>query len=449
MRVLFVAPYVPSLIRVRPYNFIRSLTALGCEVTVVALGVDGAAEDDAARAELLPHCRSVHIVPLSKREAALNCLISLPTTTPLWAAYCASRAMDKRLREIVEDGAFDIVHVEHLRAGNFINAFSDRLPTVYDSVDCLTTLQSQLMRARDRGLLSRTVSAWEHMKLCRYEPRLAARYGGVLVTSRRDAGYLASLAAAQNIAFPIEVIPNGVDLDYFQPQPELASGEPALVFTGKMSYAANHDAALYFCREILPLIRTKHPGATLTIAGSGPRPDLAALAAQPDSGITVTGRVDDLRPFLARAAIAICPLRIGVGIQNKVLEAMAMGKAVVATPLAANGLESAAAGTAVAVGEGAQEFANCVIDLLSNQAEAHSLGAHARAYVESNHDWSRAAANLMGVYQLAIGQRLERTANPLPVRLGRFPRRESCNSAVSAVGSDGFAPVSRSGPSRP
>ena len=117
-----------------------------------------------------------------------------------------------------------------------------------------------------------------------------------------------------------------------------------IVFSGKMSYAANRDAALYFCAEIFPIIRKEHPPATLTLAGSGPTADLRALAARPNSGIEVTGRVPDLRPFLARASVAVCPLRLGVGIQNKVLEAMAMGQALVATPLASRPLQASAPG---------------------------------------------------------------------------------------------------------
>lgn len=398
MRVLFIAPYVPSLIRVRPYNFIRFLAEQGHQITVAALGADGLVADDAARAALLPFCCAVHVVPLSKREAALSCLRHLATPTPLWAAYCFSRGMERTLRELLLQEKFDVAHVEHLRAAHFAAVLEDHLPLVYDSVDCLTGLQDQLRRAPGRGTLARTVSWEEHAKLRRYEPRVAARFDRVLMTSAPDAECLQRLASAQDLTLPIDVIPNGVDLDYFQPQRDVRPIEASLVLSGKMSYAANHDAALYFCTEIFPLIRRACPNATLTIAGSGPGAALSALA-RPDSGITVTGRVDDLRPYLARAAVAVCPLRIGVGIQNKALEAMAMGKPVVTTPLAARAFLKGAASNAVCVAGDAAEFAQQVVSLFSDPGEAIKIGQNARAYVETHHDWRKAARRVGDIYQ--------------------------------------------------
>jgi sugar transferase (PEP-CTERM/EpsH1 system associated) len=393
MRVLFIAPYVPSLIRVRPYHFIRRLSELGHQITVVALGADGAASDQAARTALLPFCRAVHVVSFSRAEAALHCLGSLPTPTPLWAAYCFSRGMEQALRRILSDEKFDIAHVEHLRAAHFADVLSGRLPLVFDSVDCITDLQRQLMHAPGRSLLARAVSWEEQAKLRYYEPKTAARFSRVLITSTPDAKALQLLATDRGLTLPIDVLPNGVDLDYFSPQPDVRPTSASLVLTGKMSYAANEDAALYFCRDIFPLVRRECPNATLTIAGSGPGPALLALA-KSDDAITVTGRVDDLRPYFARAAVAVCPLRIGVGIQNKALEAMAMGKAVVTTPLVARALT----GDVVSVADGPAQFASQVVDLLADPVKATRLGQDARAYVETHHDWRRAARRLGEIY---------------------------------------------------
>ncbi len=398
MRVLFVAPYVPSLIRVRPFHFIRALAEQGHQVTVVALGADGQASDAASRQALLPFCSAVHVVPLSKREAALSCLRSLATPTPLWAAYCASRGMERALRDALSQEKFDVAHVEHLRAAHFASVLEDYLPLVYDSVDCIAGLQEQLMRAPRRGALARAVSWAEHAKLRRYEPRVAARFDRVLMTGAPDAECLQQLASAQNLALPIEVVPNGVDLEYFRPARDAQPVEASLVLSGKMSYAANHDAALYFATEIFPLVRRACRSASLTLVGSGPGAALTALA-RPDSGITVTGRVDDLRPYLARAAVAVCPLRIGVGIQNKALEAMAMGRPVVTTPLAARAFGKDADGSALCVAETPAQFAQQIVALFSDPQGAAQIGQNARAYVEAHHDWRRAARRLGDIYQ--------------------------------------------------
>lgn len=398
MRVLFVAPYVPSLIRVRPFNFIRSLTNLGHRVTVLALGVDGAGPDAEARAALAPFCEAVHVVPHSKRQAALQCARSLATPTPLWAAYCFSPSLEKTLEQLLAQQQFDVAHVEHLRAAHFARVLQGRLPLVFDAVDCIAELQRQLMLSPGRSAAARAVSWEEYRKLRRYEPRVAALFDRVIITSRQDAQGLQDLAAAQRLSLPIDVVPNGVDLDYFRPSVSIRPTQSSLVFSGKMSYAANRDAALHFGTAIFPHIRRVRPEATLTIAGSGPTPDLLALAARPHSGITVTGRVPDLRPHLAGAAVAVCPLRVGVGIQNKVLEAMAMGKAVVATSLAARALESDAPGTNLAVADALSDFSGQVLRLLGATAEAQRLGDNARRYVETHHDWGRIAERLSGIY---------------------------------------------------
>lgn len=401
MRILFVAPYVPSLIRVRPFQFLRSLAGQGHRITLAALGADGAQADAEALEALTPYCEAVHIVPLSKKAAALRCALRLPTPTPLWAAYCFSPEMERLLRQLTTEQSFDVAHVEHLRAAHFAPVLKGRLPLVFDAVDCITELQSQLMHSGGRGALGRLVSWEEHRKLRRYEPVMAALFDRILITSESDAECLGALAEDRGLSLPIEVIPNGVDLDYFYPLPDVPTLPGNIVFSGKMSYAANRDAALFFCAEIFPAIRKAFPSATLTLAGSGPTADLRALAARPGSGIEVTGRVPDLRPFLARAAVAVCPLRVGVGIQNKVLEAMAMGKALVATPLASRPLEPSAVGECLQVADTPADFAAQILSLLQNPDDAARLGHNARRYVETRHDWNVLTHRLTALYQAA------------------------------------------------
>jgi sugar transferase (PEP-CTERM/EpsH1 system associated) len=189
---------------------------------------------------------------------------------------------------------------------------------------------------------------------------------------------------------PSLVVRNGVDLVYYQPRPERA--EPLhIAFTGVMDYYPNVDGCVWFVREILPLVRRRVPEARFTIIGSRPTAEVKALAEV--HGVTVTGFVDDVRDSLARASVSIAPLRIARGIQNKVLEALAMGLPTVGTTPATQGVEGVA-GRDFLVADDAGSFADAVIGLLNDPEDARALGRRGREFVERTYDWERCLAPL-------------------------------------------------------
>jgi len=189
---------------------------------------------------------------------------------------------------------------------------------------------------------------------------------------------------------PSMVIRNGVAIDHYKPDP--ACAEPGhLVFTGVMDYFPNVDGCAWFAREILPLIRAEVPEAHFTIVGSKPTPEVKALASL--DGVEVTGYVDDTRDYLRRAAVSVAPLRVARGIQNKVLEALAMGLPTVGTTSATQGVEGTP-GTDYLVADEAQAFADEVIRLLQDPAEGRALGDRARAFVEEKYRWDHCLSPL-------------------------------------------------------
>lgn len=389
MRILFITPYVPSRIRVRPFQIIRELSKRH-KVHVVALGEVGVGK--ARGAEELPGMtEDLIVIPHSKLRGLLQSLLALPTPSPMCSAFCWSAAMKRTVADVVGGASFDVVHIEHLRAAHF-GAACGGLPIVFDSVDCLTGLFGQMARTK-KNPVSKLVMAEEAWKLRRYEPRMLARFDRVVITSDTEREEIANLD--QNL--PIEVVPNGVDTDYFSPQ-EVERAPHRIVFSGKMGYSPNAQAALWFAQNVFCVIRDKYPDAEFMIVGSDPPAEVNKLGSQP--GIMVTGYVDDIRPHLASSAVAVVPMQVAVGMQNKLLEAMAMGLPVVATPIATRSLRQRCPGVAVA--ESAEEMIAEVSRLLDDPNRADQIGREGRDEVLRNFSWRSSVEKLELAYQGAI-----------------------------------------------
>lgn len=395
MRVLFLAPYVPSLVRVRPYQLIRHLALLGHEVTLVCLA--GRGEEPQALDDLRGWCREVVAVPTSSRSAAISALRALPTGQPLQAAYGASQALQAEARRRAD--AHDVVHIEHLRGSSYGAALREH-PLVLDSVDCISLLFERALR-QSPSLGGRARALLDLARTRRAEARYGETFAQVVVTSEEDAWALRQLQAGRAAQPSIDVVPNGVDLAQFEPDPSVARDAATLVLSGKMSYHANVAAALLLGREIMPLMWRERRDVRCLIVGRDPPPAVAALARDPR--IVVTGSVPSVQSYLRRATLAVAPLRYSVGIQNKVLEAMAGATPVVATPPAARAL-GARPGSDLAVAATPEAFAREALALLEDAGRRAALGAAGRAYVERHHDWQRSADALTAIYRDAAGR---------------------------------------------
>lgn len=415
MRLLYITPYVPSRIRTRPYNLIRALVKLGHRITLLTAAGNSADEQEQAN-ELRDWGVQVEIFSVPLARTLSNCLLALPTREPLQAVYSYHPGMEQRLRELSRSGSFDVVHIEHLRAARLVRAVGDA-SVVYDSVDCISMLFEQAAQGGAQ-LRSRLMTAVDLARTRRYEAHLLTQYDQVVITSQRDKEALEGLARrylpAGASPAPITVVTNGVDLEYFS-SPETRFfrkrsdknpvSPPTIIFTGKMSYHANVAAALYFAREVLPRIWARNPQVRFQIVGQAPPETVRQMAA--DERIQVTGYVDDLRPYLAQASVAVCPALYAVGIQNKVLEAMAMGTPVVSTPAGCAAL-AAEEGKEILIAEDAKEMAAAVLQIVSEPALARRLSLAGRRYVETHHSWKARARQLEGVYERARSETNDR-----------------------------------------
>jgi sugar transferase (PEP-CTERM/EpsH1 system associated) len=411
MDLLFLVPYVPNLIRVRPYNLIRSLTARGHRLTLMTLSKGE--EDDLARLKEL--CHRVYAYDLPAWRSFYNALTAIPTCMPLQAVYCWQPALAHRSAEIIKNGnkkvRYDVIHIEHLRGVRYglhlkehLNNLDIQMPLVWDSVDCITHLFDQAA-ALSQKKVSRWLTRFELGRTRSYERYLIGQFDRVLVTSQVDRRAFLSLASPESPPPSVSVLTNGVDLAYFTPPDSSAARQDAtLVVSGKMSYHANVTAVLVLVNEILPLVWERKPEVKLWIVGKDPSNQIKNLAQDP--AITVTGTVDDIRPYLRSATIAVAPIQYGAGIQNKVLEAMACGTPVVSTPQAISALE-AQPGQDLLVADQPAEFAATILALLDDREQQRKLSAAGRRYVEQHHNWDHIAAQLEEIYLAAIDEKQE------------------------------------------
>lgn len=389
MRILFVSPYVPSRVRVRPYYWIRHLCDAGHDVHLYTL----AGDDDRLALDAMRHlCRRVIAEPLPRWRPLLNAAAALITGDSLQYAWSRQPALSRAIRHGVSTGTFDVAHIEHLRGACFA-ADTTPLPVVYDAVDSISLLFAQT-RSRGPRPIDRWTAALDLRRTRAFEAGVCRRFARVLVTSRADASAFAALTQEATPDCPT-VLPNPVDLEYFAAR----SGPPdpaTVLFSGKMSYHANIAAACRLVRQVMPHVWRVRPDTRVLIAGQAPDRTVQALAADPR--VTVTGRVEDLRPLFARATTAVCPLVYGVGIQNKILEALAAGVPVVATTAATEAL-AVTPGVDVAVADAPAACAAEVLRLIESPALQQDRARRGRAYVERHHGLAAIGARLEEIYR--------------------------------------------------
>lgn len=403
MNVLFIAPYVPTLIRVRPYSFVRFLARQGHRLTLAT--VWETEEERQALRDLEACGIEVVAAALSRADKVRNMLGALPSSRPLQADFCWQPALASMIDHVLASRRFDAVHVEHMRGARYalhakhaVERLKLRTPIVWDSVDSITHLFEQAAK-QSRSAKGKLMTRIELPRTRTYEGWLAGQFNRVLVTSPVDRAALERIAPQPA---PICVVPNGVDLAYFSPS-DLPRQDDMLVFSGKMSYHANITAVLHLVNEIMPHIWAKRPQVKLSIVGKDPTPEVQALAQRHPDRVIVTGMVLDLRSFLRRASVAVVPVVYGAGIQNKVLEAMACGTPVVTSDKTVHSLQPGYE-HALAVASTPQAFASVTLDLLADGAERRRLGDAGRRYIELHHDWDRIVERLAAVYADAARQ---------------------------------------------
>jgi len=407
MKILFVVPYVPNLIRSRSYNLIRALAARGNEITLLTLWSNEQERESAQ--SIQRDCKQIQLHYLARWRSYWNCLVALPTGQPLQAWYCWQPQLASQLIDLVSksnDGnKFDAVHVEHLRGVKFglslIEHFKatrvagNSIPTVvWDSVDSIALLFRQSSE-QSKKLFYRWLTQFELQRTEHFEAKMLDQFSRVLITSQKDMNAFLAYAPSEDAVSRLAIIPNGVDLKYFHPDQNAPALEDGIIVSGKMSYHANITMVMHLFEKIMPIVWSRHPQARLWVVGKDPSREIQAIGEHPN--VTVTGTVEDIRPYIQGAAVAVAPLVYGAGSQFKVLESMACGTPVVANPLAVSAFQ-VVPGRDVLVADEPQVFADQVLKVLINPDLGRAIGTAGRNYVEKYHDWNLIGAQLEEVY---------------------------------------------------
>lgn len=363
--------------RIRSFNLAHALSREN-RVSYLAYGEQGS--DGCA------HLESAGITPIAVGELGrkksgprfyLRLLANLFSPYPYIVAHHYTRRFAREVARRSSTGDFDIVICEWSPYARFVKSLTE-VPSVVVAHNIEASIWRRYLE-NETNPLKRAYIALQFRKVERFERSCFLWAAGATAVSRDEADTIARFG----VPYPVAVIDNGVDTEYFRPG-GVSPDPDTLVFTGSMDWRPNQDAVAYFADDVFPRIRAERPGANVYVVGRNPPIQIRELGLR--DGITVTGTVDDVRPYIERAGVYIVPLRIGGGSRLKILEAMAMSKVVVSTSVGAEGLE-VIDGEHLLIRDGSEALARQILECMANLPTYESLGRRGRRLVEQRYRW--------------------------------------------------------------
>jgi sugar transferase (PEP-CTERM/EpsH1 system associated) len=344
---------------------------------------------EAARAAVAPLCAGgLHVHALRRPRIALNMTRALADGRPLQVGYFHDADAQRSLNKVLAAFRPHHAYCQLIRMAEYLRPHAQHVPCTLDYMDVFSA--GMLRRAEKAPQWQRPVFQLEARRLQAYEAAAFDWFRHHTIISDQDRQLIDHPRRAE-----IEVVLNGIDTKYFRPVQSRTEYE--LLFCGNMNYHPNVDAAVFLAEEILPIVRQSHPKARLLIAGTTPAPRVQALASP---AVTVSGWLADIREAYAAAGVFVAPMRVGTGLQNKLLEAMAMRLPCVTTPLANNALRGTP-GMHLLVGQTADELAAHISDLLAQPTEAALLATQGLDFVRKNYNWASATSRLEQLFKKA------------------------------------------------
>lgn len=352
-------------------------------------------------------CRAVAIFPHGPARRLWGVFTGLLRGLPLQIGWFANPAQNRAVRAGLSQ--VDVGYCYYIRSAEPMRGHG-RLPgraegpATFLAMQLSQSLNTRRMAQHYRDLKEKMIYAVESRLVRRYEPRVWSGFTRTVLIGQRDVDEIAALCRSQGLPVIDNVVfgPHGVDVERFAPKPEIPVEPFTLIFSGVLGTYTNVHAITWFADAVWPLVLAGEPRAKLLVVGRKPRPEVRALGER--AGITVTGEVPDPADYIARAAICVNPVRVGAGMQNKLIEYMAMEKPIVATSVANEGIE-AVAGEHLVLADDAETFASEILALLADSPRRENLGRAARAYVTEHWTWEAHFLKLEAAMLAAVDER--------------------------------------------
>ena len=391
MKIFVLLPRIPWPLekgdKLRAYNQIKQLSNNN-DVILCALNTDRKADKKAAFKALQPYCSSVTFMDISKTSIMLNLAKTFFNGLPLQCGYFYNKKIHNKIHRLIEKHNPDMLFGQLLRVAEYIR--HEKTPKTMDYQDVFS--MGMKRRSEIASFYMRPFFNMEYKRLRRYEHDIFDDFDVKTIISKQDRDFIDHQNKDE-----ILIVPNGVDHEYYTPQNQEKKYD--IVFTGNMAYAPNVNAVEYLANHIMPLVWKHLPDAKLYIAGATPDPRVKKVASE---NIIISGWLDDMRDAYAQSRIFIAPMRIGTGLQNKLLEAMSMRLPCITTSLA-NGSLHAEEGKEILVGNNEYELADHIVTLLTDKEKTESIAQNGYDFVHRVYDWGM-ATNIM---EEAMGLKLK------------------------------------------
>ena len=395
MNILIVCqnlPYPPDVgVKIRLFNLVKHLSEKHNISLVCYAGSDS---QEKHLSKMKEYCESIILVQSTKKSkirqlpsVAKNLFLGLPWNVK----YAKSKEMHDAIDKITKSKFIDVIHIDDIYMASNVDLVSrgnTKKAVTFHDIDSVRYRRTLKIEKNPYERL-RIILNWLAVK--RWENSIAENFDLSIVVSSIDRRLLESKSVKAKIA----VIPNGTDIESFRPLP-LSYHQDCISFFGNMDYPPNRDGAVYFAKQIFPIIKSRMPKAKYWVVGQNPNKELERLSSDPN--VIVTGYVESVIPYYERSSVVVVPLRAGSGTRGKILEAMALGRPVVSTSLGAEGLEVTHKEN-IMIADRPEDFATITVELMRNGSFKSALIESARKFVESQHSWRQIAGDLDRAYR--------------------------------------------------